>query len=155
MYTIYLVSLVAQLVKKKKKILLQCIWVWDLGLIPGSGWSPGEGNGSHVQCSCLVKSMDRGAGWVTVHGVAKSWTWLIEHGHTHVAALELSQQNWVAATENAWSAMPKIFTIWNFTKSFVGSCCVQYFEITATTLIAGEYCNFYYWQKSQLLQILL
>ena len=43
----------------------------DLGLIPGSGWSPGKGNGNPLQCSCLENSMDRGAWRATVHGVAK------------------------------------------------------------------------------------
>ena len=33
----------------------------DLGLIPGSGRSPGEGNGNPLQYSCLENSMDRGA----------------------------------------------------------------------------------------------
>ena len=42
------------------------------GLIPGSGRSPGEGNGKPLQYSCLEKSMDRGAWWATVHGVSKS-----------------------------------------------------------------------------------
>ena len=46
----------------------------DLGLIPGSGRSPGEGNGNPLQCSCLENPMDRGAWWATVHGVAKSRT---------------------------------------------------------------------------------
>ena len=46
----------------------------DLGLIPGSGRSPGEGNGYPLQCSCLENPMDRGAWWATVHGVAKSQT---------------------------------------------------------------------------------
>ena len=41
---------------------------------PGSGRSPGEGNGNPLQYSCLENSMDRGAWWATVHGVAKSWT---------------------------------------------------------------------------------
>ena len=44
----------------------------DLGLITGSGRSPGEGNGYPLQYSCLENSMDRGARWVTVHGVAES-----------------------------------------------------------------------------------
>ena len=35
--------------------------VGDPGSIPGSGGSPGEGNGNPVQCSCLVNSMDGGA----------------------------------------------------------------------------------------------
>ena len=44
----------------------------DVGLIPGSGRSPGEGNGYPLQYSCLEKSMDRGAWWATVQGVAKN-----------------------------------------------------------------------------------
>ena len=48
--------------------------VGDLGLIPGSGRSPGEGNGNPLQYSCLENPMDGGAWWATVHGVAKSWT---------------------------------------------------------------------------------
>ena len=46
----------------------------DLGSIPGSGRSPGEGHGYPLQCSCLENPMDRGARRVTVHGVAKSQT---------------------------------------------------------------------------------
>ena len=46
----------------------------DLGLIPGSGKSPKEGNGYPLQYSCLGNPMDRGAWWVAVHGVAKSQT---------------------------------------------------------------------------------
>ena len=48
----------------------------DLGLIFGSGRSPGEGNGNSLQYSCLENSTDRGPWWATVHGVAKSQTWL-------------------------------------------------------------------------------
>ena len=46
----------------------------DLGLIPGSGRSPGEGSGSPLQYSCLENPMDGGAWWATVQGVAKSRT---------------------------------------------------------------------------------
>ena len=46
----------------------------DAGLIPGSGRSPGGGNGNRPQYSCLENSMDRGAQWATVHGAAKSQT---------------------------------------------------------------------------------
>ena len=46
----------------------------DLGLIPGSGRSPGEGNGNPLQYSCLENPMDRGAWWAAVHRVTKSWT---------------------------------------------------------------------------------
>ena len=40
----------------------------DVGLIPGLGKSPGEGNGNPLQYSCLVNPMDRGTWWATVHG---------------------------------------------------------------------------------------
>ena len=43
----------------------------DMGLIPGSGRSPGEGNGNPLQYSCLENSMDRGAWRATVHGIAE------------------------------------------------------------------------------------
>ena len=43
----------------------------DLSLISGSGRSPGEGNGNPLQYSCLGSPMDRGAWWVTVHGVSR------------------------------------------------------------------------------------
>ena len=42
--------------------------------IPGSGRSPGVGNGTPLQYSCLENPKDRGAWRATVHGVAKSWT---------------------------------------------------------------------------------
>jgi len=43
----------------------------DLGLIPGSGRSPGEGNGNPLQCSCLENPMDRGAWLATAHGFTR------------------------------------------------------------------------------------
>ena len=43
-------------------------------LIPGLGRSPRGGNGNPFQYSCLENSMNSGAWWATVHGVAKSWT---------------------------------------------------------------------------------
>ena len=45
----------------------------DVSSIPGSGRSPGEGNGNPLQYSCLGNPTDRGAWWPTVHGVAKNW----------------------------------------------------------------------------------
>ena len=43
----------------------------DTGLIPGSGRSPGEGNGNPLQYSCLGNPMDKEAWQATVHGVTK------------------------------------------------------------------------------------
>ena len=66
--------------KKKKKSVCNA---GDLSLIPGLGWSPGEGNGYPRQYFCLQNPMDRGAWWSTVHGVAKSWTWWKQLSTTH------------------------------------------------------------------------
>ena len=49
-----------------------CANVRDVGSIPGSGSSPGEGNGNPLQYLCLENPMDRGAWWATVREVAKS-----------------------------------------------------------------------------------
>ena len=57
--------------------------VGDKGSVPGSGRSPGGGNGNPLQYSRLENPMDRGAWWATVHGVAKSQTQLSVHTHTH------------------------------------------------------------------------
>ena len=45
----------------------------DLSLIPGLERSPGEGNTNPPPYFCLENSMDRGAWWITVHGISKSW----------------------------------------------------------------------------------
>ena len=50
----------------------------DSDLTPGSGRSPGGGNGNPLQYFCQDKPVDRGAWWATVHGVAKSQTQLSE-----------------------------------------------------------------------------
>ena len=68
--SIELTSLVAQTVKASGYN------AGDLGSIPGSGRSPGEGNGSPLQYFCLENPMDRRAWWAAVHGVAKSRTQL-------------------------------------------------------------------------------
>ena len=63
-----------------------------LGSIPGSGRSPGGGNGNPLPYSCLESSMDRGAWWATVHEAAKSRTQLKgvtqQHG-SHITAHSL------------------------------------------------------------------
>ena len=60
----------------------------DLGSIPGSGRSPGEGNGNPLQYPCLENRMDGGAWWATVHGVAKSWTQLRDFTFTFTSNYE-------------------------------------------------------------------
>ena len=67
----------------------------DVGFIPGSGRSPGVGNGNPLQCSCLENFMDRGVWQATVHGVAKCWTQLSTHRY---AALI---DNWTGSANSA------------------------------------------------------
>ena len=55
--------------------------IGDVGSIPGSGRSPGEGNGNPLQYSYLENSMNIGAWQALVHGVAESN--VIEHTHIH------------------------------------------------------------------------
>ena len=59
----------------------------DTGLIPGSGRSPGGGNGNLLQYSCLGNPMDRGDWWATVHGAAKSQTQLKQFSMQHACKL--------------------------------------------------------------------
>ena len=54
----------------------------DAGSIPGSGRSPGVGNGNPLHCSCLENPMDRRAWWATVPGVTKSWKQFSMHART-------------------------------------------------------------------------
>ena len=58
-----------------------------MGSVPGSGRSPGEGNGNSLLHSCLESCMDRGAEWVTIYGVSRSTsvsrTWLSTHTHPY------------------------------------------------------------------------
>ena len=63
----------------------------DLGSIPGLGRSPGEGNGNPLQSSCLENPMDKGAWWATVHGVAKSRTWLSDFTSLHFSTFYLKE----------------------------------------------------------------
>ena len=51
----------------------------NLGLVPGLGRSPGEGNGYSLQYSGLENSMDN-----VVHGVTKSWTWLSDFHYIYI-----------------------------------------------------------------------
>ena len=56
----------------------------DMGSIPGLGRSPGGGNGDPFQYSLLRISMDRGAWWAIVHGVAESDMTEQPNTHTHI-----------------------------------------------------------------------
>ena len=77
----------------------------DMDSIPGSGRSPGAGNGNPFQHPCPENSMDRGACWATVHGVAKTWLQLSERAHKQEMArwnidiLRISELKWMEMGE--------------------------------------------------------
>ena len=70
----------------------------DLGSIPGSGRSPGEGNGNPLQYSYLENPTDRGAWWASVHGDTKSVMaeWLtLSHSCAHMGwTRDKAPKNW-------------------------------------------------------------
>ena len=67
-------------------------------LKPGSGKSPGEGNGYQLQYSCLNNSMDRGAWWATVHGVRRVGLDSFINFISFFIYLLLVQRNMIAAS---------------------------------------------------------
>ena len=76
----------------------------DMGLIPGSGRSPGEGNGNPPQYFYLENSMDRGALWATVHRVSKSQTQLSDFVTPWIVAhLPLSRE---FSRRECWGGLP-------------------------------------------------
>ena len=62
----------------------------DTDLIPGSGRSPGVGNGKPLQYSCLDNPVDRGVWQATVHGVAKSQAQMSAHTQSFLRLLSNS-----------------------------------------------------------------
>ena len=66
----------------------------DLGSIPGSGRSPGEGNGNPLKYFCLENPMDGGTWQALVHGVAKNWTRLSDFTFTFtITATKIYEEN--------------------------------------------------------------
>ena len=62
----------------------------DVGSVPGSGRSPGEGNGNPLQYSFLGNPMDRGAWQATVHGTTKESDMTSGKTRTY----EVNQRQW-------------------------------------------------------------
>ena len=69
---LYLYNWASQVVLVVKNLPANAGDIRDAVSIPGSGRAPGGGHGNPPQCSCLENPVDRGAWWVTVHGVAES-----------------------------------------------------------------------------------
>ena len=71
----------------------------DLGSIPGLGRSPGEGNSYPLGYTGLENSMDRGTWQATVHGIAKSRTWLSNFHFTIYNSPKLKQPKGLSTGE--------------------------------------------------------
>ena len=68
----------------------------DTRSVPGSGRSPGEGDGNPVQYSCQDNPMDRGAWLATVHWVWRvRQDWARARAHTHTLSLQEAERMWV------------------------------------------------------------
>ena len=71
--------------------------VRDVGSIPGSGRTPGEGKSNPLQDSCLENPMDRGAWWATVHVVTKSGTRLRDYAYMQAWELGFVWKCWATS----------------------------------------------------------
>ena len=81
----------------------------DLGLIPGSGRSPGEGNGNPLQYSCLDNPMDRAALQATVQGVARVAHNLVTFHQEHSVRIELQETQLISENCLVWE---ELLSIW-------------------------------------------
>ena len=86
-FLVYLLLWASYVVQLVKNLLANIGDGRDTSLIPGSGQSPGRGNGNPLQYSCLDNSMDRGARRAIVYGIAQSDT--AEHSPALLACLFL------------------------------------------------------------------
>ena len=112
------------------------------GSIPGSGRSPGEGNGNPLQYSCLENSMNKGAWLSTVHGVPKNQTWLntvqwqgiwsyFYRVHLAQFVMKSKSQLWWIVSYNTSSTQRQFIYTYIITlrvkKSKLSSNCCQYY----------------------------
>ena len=82
----------------------------NMSSIPGSGRSPGEGNGNPLQCSCLENPRDGRAWWATVYGVAQSWTRLKRLNSR--SSMYMGLPRWLSGKESACQCRRCEFSPW-------------------------------------------
>ena len=111
----------------------------DMGSIPGSGRSPGVGNGNPLQYSCLENCQDRGASQATVHGVANRHDWALNRPLPSKSTQTLLP--WI----RVWGCQPASFpSQWNVPDSQALHC----HEMTSATqkhqfiIPPSSFCHF-------------
>ena len=112
--------------------------VGDLGSIPESGRSSGEGNGTPLQYSCLENPMGGGAGWATVHGVAKRWTRLSDFTFSFTGGLDwpLNEGVGMVTMFNFLEELPNCFS--DVTAViYISSVMYEGFNFSTSVLIPG------------------
>ena len=120
MHTVVAFKMASQVALGVKNLTVNAGDAGDVGLIPGSGRSPGEGNGSPLQHSCLENPMNRT--WrATVHGVTMSWTQL--KYLSSMLFLRIEQNN-------VWKVLSSLFDI----KCLV-SIFVDYYVLLLSCLV--------------------
>ena len=120
MHTVVAFKMASQVALGVKNLTVNAGDAGDVGLIPGSGRSPGEGNGSPLQHSCLENPMNRT--WrATVHGVRMSWTRL--KYLSSMLFLRIEQNN-------VWKVLSSLFDI----KCLV-SIFVDYYVLLLSCLV--------------------
>ena len=87
------------------------------GPIPGSGRSPGGGNGNPLQYSCLGNSIDRRAWLAAVHGIAKSGHDVVtEYTHVFSGVCQRGPQEWLCVVTTSpstlWGKLPHDLQTW-------------------------------------------
>ena len=121
----------------------------DLGSNPGSGRSPGEGNGNPLQYSCLENPIDGRAWWAAVHGVAKSRTRL-ERLHFHFQINELPFLGFITKnfdTSAAAKSLQSCPTLWDPTDgSPPGSPIPGILQARTLEWVAISFSNAWKWK---------
>ena len=107
--------------------------VRDVGSIPGSGRSPGGGNGKPLRYSCLENPMDRGTWWATVPRVTNSWMWL-KWLRTHV-------RSGYSGTDHAWNSVPSDNAITPGPVALINSVSTDSYLLQSWLLLPDHMCS--------------
>ena len=118
----------------------------DPGSVPGSGRSPGRGLANSFQYSCLENPMDRGSWQATVHGVAKSQTWLkqlITRAHTYTYKYSV----YICITERDHVNLLRPYHVPGV--SMCSACMLLHWVFTTTSLPDKHGCPCTAWRQTQ------